>query len=68
MSISDRDISSEPTDDTLAGVAERELVEETGIDPGTVSCVSQAPVYVEYGRVWARPEKDEPDHFHLDFG
>jgi len=58
----------EPTDVTLADAAERELVEETGIDPGTVSCVSQAPVYVEYGRVRARPEKDEPDHFHLDFG
>lgn len=25
----------------------RELAEETGIDPGTVSCVSQAPAYVE---------------------
>ena len=53
----------EPTDVTLADAAERELVEETGIDPGTVSCVSQAPVYVEYGRVRARPENDEPDHF-----
>lgn len=58
----------EPADATLAGAAERELVEETGIDPGTVSCVSQAPVYIEYGRVRARPEKDEPGHFHLDFG
>jgi 8-oxo-dGTP pyrophosphatase MutT (NUDIX family) len=58
----------EPSDATLAGAAERELAEETGIDPGTVSCVSQAPAYVEYGRVRARPEKDEPDHFHLDFG
>jgi 8-oxo-dGTP pyrophosphatase MutT (NUDIX family) len=58
----------ELADATLAGAAERELVEETGIDPGTVSCVSQTPVYVEYGRVPARPEKDEPDHFHLDFG
>ena len=58
----------EPADVTLAGAAERELAEETGIDPGTVSCVSQAPVYVEYGRVRARPDKDEPDHFHLDFG
>jgi len=58
----------EPTDDTLAGAAERELAEETGINPGTVSCVSRAPVYVEYVRVRARPEKDEPDHFHLDFG
>jgi 8-oxo-dGTP pyrophosphatase MutT (NUDIX family) len=58
----------EPADATLAGAAERELIEETGIDPRTVSCLSQAPVYVEYGRVRARPEKDEPDHFHLDFG
>ncbi len=58
----------EPADITLVGAAERELVEETGIDPGTVSCVSQAPVYVEYVRVRARPEKDEPDHYHLDFG
>ena len=58
----------EPADVTLAGAAERELAEETGIDPGTVFCVSQTPVYVEYGRVPARPEKDEPGHFHLDFG
>ena len=58
----------EPADATLAGAAERELAEETGIDPATVSCVSQAPVYVEYGRVPARPEKGEPVHFHLDFG
>jgi hypothetical protein len=33
-----------------------------------VSRLSQAPAYIEYGRVPARPEKDEPDHFHLDFG
>jgi 8-oxo-dGTP pyrophosphatase MutT (NUDIX family) len=58
----------EPTDVTLADAAERELAEETGVDPGTVSCVSQAPVYIEYGRVPARPAKDEPGHFHLDFG
>jgi 8-oxo-dGTP pyrophosphatase MutT (NUDIX family) len=58
----------EPTDATLVGAAERELAEETGIDPGAVSCVSQAPVYVEFGRVPARPAKDEPEHFHLDFG
>jgi 8-oxo-dGTP pyrophosphatase MutT (NUDIX family) len=58
----------EPADVTLAAAAERELAEETGIDPGTVSCISRTPVYVEYGRVRARLEKDEPDHFHLDFG
>jgi 8-oxo-dGTP pyrophosphatase MutT (NUDIX family) len=58
----------EPHDVTLAGAAERELVEETGIDPASASSNSDVPAYVEFGRVPARPEKDEPDHFHLDFG
>ena len=55
----------EPTDVTLSSAAERELVEETGIDPGAVFCVSQVPAYVEFGMVPARPSKDEPAHFHL---
>jgi hypothetical protein len=42
----------------------RELAEETGNDPGAVFCVSEIPVYVEYGRVPAQPEKGEPDYFH----
>jgi 8-oxo-dGTP pyrophosphatase MutT (NUDIX family) len=58
----------EPTDTTLIGAAMRELVEETGIDPDAVVPVTQAPVYVEYGRVPARPLQDEPEHFHLDIG
>jgi 8-oxo-dGTP pyrophosphatase MutT (NUDIX family) len=58
----------EPADVTLAVAAERELVEEAGIDPGRVSCVSQTPAYIKYGRVRAQPEKDEPDQIHLDFG
>ncbi|MEV0386892.1 NUDIX domain-containing protein [Nonomuraea sp. NPDC050643] len=60
----------EPTDTTLIDAAVRELTEETGVDPGQVfpSSESQTPVYVEYGRVPARPEKDEPDHYHLDIG
>jgi 8-oxo-dGTP pyrophosphatase MutT (NUDIX family) len=58
----------EPSDVTLTDAAERELVEESGIDQGTVFLVSATPAYIEYGRVPARPEKDEPDHFHLDFG
>lgn len=58
----------EPADATLSGAAQRELAEETGIDPGTVSCLSLAPVYIEYGGVPARPDKGEPPHFHLDFG
>lgn len=58
----------EPDDVTLASAAERELTEETGIDPDVVSCISEIPVYVEYGAVPARPQKNEPPHFHLDFG
>ena len=58
----------EPDDVTLICAAERELAEETGVNPGTVFPVSQAPAYIEYVRVPARPEKDEPSHFHLDFG
>jgi 8-oxo-dGTP pyrophosphatase MutT (NUDIX family) len=58
----------EPTDTTLIGAAVRELVEETGIDADAVVAISQAPVYVEYGWVPARPLKDEPEHFHLDIG
>lgn len=58
----------EPTDTTLIGAAVRELAEETGVDPGKVFPASQTPVYIEYGRVPARPAKDEPDHCHLDIG
>lgn len=58
----------EPEDATLIDAAMRELVEETDVDPGEVAAASQAPVYVEYGRVPARPAKNEPDHFHLDLG
>ncbi|MEU3355141.1 NUDIX domain-containing protein [Streptomyces sp. NPDC037389] len=58
----------EPTDATLIDAAVRELTEETGIDPSQVFPVSQAPAYVEYGGVPARPAKDEPAHYHLDIG
>ncbi|MDG4756180.1 MULTISPECIES: NUDIX hydrolase [Micromonospora] len=58
----------EPTDSTLISAAVRELVEETGVDSGSLVLASPIPVYVEYGRVPARPAKDEPEHFHLDFG
>ncbi|PMR61335.1 NUDIX hydrolase [Verrucosispora sp. ts21] len=58
----------EPTDSALIGAAVRELVEETGVDPSGLVLASQIPVYVEYGRVPARPAKDEPEHFHLDLG
>lgn len=58
----------EPTDTTLIGAAVRELAEETGLNPGTVFPASQTPIYVEYGKVPARPKKDEPEHYHLDIG
>lgn len=58
----------EPSDGTLITGAVRELVEETGIDADTVIPTRQIPVYVEFGEVPARPDKDEPAHFHLDFG
>ncbi|MCX4632895.1 NUDIX domain-containing protein [Streptomyces sp. NBC_01443] len=58
----------EPTDATLLGAALRELSEETGINPGQVVPVSKYPAYVEFGQVPARPEKDEPEHYHLDIG
>jgi 8-oxo-dGTP pyrophosphatase MutT (NUDIX family) len=55
-------------DSTLIGAAVRELVEETDVDPSGLYPASPIPVYVEYGRVPARPAVGEPDHFHLDFG
>jgi 8-oxo-dGTP pyrophosphatase MutT (NUDIX family) len=58
----------EPVDRTLPDAAMRELTEETGIDPGTLHLVSEAPVYIEYALVPARPAKHEPEHLHLDLG
>ncbi|MBV9024159.1 MAG: NUDIX domain-containing protein [Streptomycetaceae bacterium] len=58
----------EPTDTTLIDAAVRELTEETGIDPRQVFPASPTPAYIEYGKVPARPEKDEPEHYHLDIG
>lgn len=58
----------EPTDTALIDAAARELTEETGVDPDRVFPALQTPVYIEYGPVPARPEKDEPEHYHLDIG
>lgn len=46
----------------------RESTEESGIDPARIRPASPLPVYVEYGRVPARPVKNELAHFHLDIG
>lgn len=58
----------EQDDVGLTDAALRELVEETGVEPTTVVCVSNIPAYVEYVQVPARPDKDEPVHHHLDIG
>ncbi|MGI5488049.1 NUDIX hydrolase [Microtetraspora malaysiensis] len=58
----------EPTDASLADAALRELTEETGVDPDRVVPTSDVPVYIEYGKVPARPNKAEPEHYHLDIG
>ena len=58
----------EPDDTSLLDAALRELTEETGVDPTQIRAVSPEPAYIEYGRVPARPEKDEPSHHHLDIG
>ncbi|MEU6261752.1 NUDIX hydrolase [Saccharopolyspora shandongensis] len=58
----------EPDDASLIDAAVRELAEETDVDPDMIFAASPTPVYVEYGKVPARPHKDEPEHYHLDFG
>lgn len=58
----------ELTDITLIDAAVRELAEETGLDPRKVVPASPTPTYIEYGKVPARPAKDEPEHYHLDIG
>jgi 8-oxo-dGTP pyrophosphatase MutT (NUDIX family) len=58
----------ELSDNSLVDASVRELTEETGVDPDSILLASQSPAYIEYGQVPARPEKGEPDHFHLDIG
>lgn len=58
----------EPADTTLIDAAVRELSEETGLDAAAVFLANPVAAYVEFGRVPARPEKGEPDHYHLDIG
>nr|WP_235006535.1 hypothetical protein [Nocardiopsis sp. JB363] len=46
----------------------RELTEESGIDRAQVRVFSPLHLYIEYGRLSARPEKHEPARYHLDIG
>lgn len=58
----------EPQDKTLIAAALRELGEECGLDPSRVVLLQPEPVYLEFGRVPARPDKNEPAHQHIDIG
>jgi 8-oxo-dGTP pyrophosphatase MutT (NUDIX family) len=57
----------ESEDESLAGAALRELVEETGIDPVAVTLVVDLPMHIDAHPIPANPAKGEPDHQHFDF-
>ncbi|MFC0861654.1 NUDIX hydrolase [Sphaerimonospora cavernae] len=57
----------DPCDGSLLDAGLRELCEETGIRPADTSPAAAGPVEVLLGDVPARPSRDEPAHWHLDF-
>ncbi|MGW4229657.1 NUDIX domain-containing protein [Streptomyces sp. NPDC004980] len=60
---------TEPTDDSLAAVALRELHEETGIPPRAVTAwpgYETVPLDIDIHDIDAHPGKGEPGHQHFD--
>ncbi|MEU7080952.1 NUDIX domain-containing protein [Streptomyces sp. NPDC046409] len=60
---------TEPTDDSLAAVALRELHEETGIPPRAVTAwpgYETVPLDIDIHNIDAHPGKGEPGHQHFD--
>lgn len=53
----------EPTDETLYGSVHREVVEETGLEPRSIS---QNIYDIDIHTVPERPQKSEPAHQHFD--
>ncbi|MGW2508262.1 NUDIX hydrolase [Streptomyces scopuliridis] len=57
----------ETTDNTLLDAALRELAEETGILPDTVTSLGVSPLHIDIHPISANDAKGEPDHQHVDF-
>ncbi|MFM9615820.1 NUDIX hydrolase [Streptomyces niveiscabiei] len=60
----------EPTDTTLTAAALRELHEETGLPPTTVTPFLELdgiPLDIDVHTIDANPAKAEPQHLHIDF-
>ncbi|GAA4947080.1 hypothetical protein GCM10023205_03700 [Yinghuangia aomiensis] len=57
----------EAEDTTLADAALRELVEETGIDGANVVLTGELPAHIDVHPIPANINKNEPDHWHIDF-
>jgi 8-oxo-dGTP pyrophosphatase MutT (NUDIX family) len=53
-------------DATLRAAAARELAEETGIRPESVTPLGRSPLHVDVHVIPADPLKGEPEHPHID--
>lgn len=56
----------ETADTSLAATALREMAEETGVDPSSVTAVSDEPFDIAAHRIPERLDKGEPAHIHYD--
>lgn len=57
----------EAGDSGLADAALRELCEETGITPESVTAVDEVPLDIDVHTIPGNPAKGEPEHPHFDF-